>query len=1337
DVITDALVNKSDTAQLVRFIVTPYVQGGNGGGCPGIPSIAEVWVEPTPKVVIIPQADTICDGDDGTFRITSPTGATLPVRFDYILIYDADITADPSAGETMLHKNDIRSHTFDNQSDTVQLVRIIVYPYTVDLNDNKRCEGIADTVDFWVEPTPVLYAFTEDTICNFDESSFVLRSPTGATLPVQFWYRIEPVNPDSFNITFPTTQVYGFGKNDTIIHDFENISDTAQLVHIIAAPYTVRADGSIRCTNGTQTATLWVEPTAKVHFSYYADTICSGFEFVNHHNSQDSTLRTVTKPMVEVRFEYEIIPDNPAFVDIDRVPSSATGILPFHYFDGNFKNNSDTIQRVVIHVTPYLLDGNGNPKCPGIPDSIVFQVTPNFTIQDSARTYVKYNIRCHGNNDGGVYLYPKGGVLAFGSSYFTQQDIEYTLFGSSWPAELQQYYSDTMNFIDSLPAGIYNYNIQDMLSGCSASDTVLLREPEYPFEVEILETNPVTCLGAGGEVFAHKTGGTYFADAGDTTGYYTASWYQLGLLIDTLYADYYSPAYEGWYIVRAQDTNLCYDYDSIKIYSRGKPDDFFPTAFSDYDEFNVSCTGYNDGVVRAFATVEGEPHNLVFELHTDEGMVQSNTSLSETYFYNLFADDYFIVVTNPDNGCSDTSQFITLTEPEFPLSIDEYDISWYHDSSWNISCNWSNDGFIALQTVTGGRPDNYSYNWYKNNALLCDCADDSLANLFKGLYKVIVNDGYCYDSADIEVVAPDLLDFALPHDTLNNLCNGDQSGYIEVTAQGGELQGGDYIYSWDHDPGLDSPRAENLFAGSYIVHVEDGINCVATDTITLVEPDVLTIYDSIVKYNNYEIQCHGTETGQIILDVQGGTGERSYEWYHEEGDSIYSVQPNLYNGIAGNFNLMVTDVNGCRDSAEYLLVEPDTLTLVFHVVNKKCERFGSIDATVAHGVPTYTYTWDVPGETKYYIENLDPIIKDMFTLTVTDANGCIITDSVRLLEESKMQVEISEDKPVSCYGFNDGILNFTDVSPGERPFSVEWYRNNELLNDNDNDTILNEVNIGTYIVFVEDINSCRDRDTIEITQPDQLTGDFIITQASCYDTADGTITLNALGGTIGYAYVVNGIPVSNEYLTDLHAGNYKIEITDNRNCYIDTTVVLPEPDSLDLIETARIAPSCPESPDGELTVQALGGNKQYEITWIDRDVTGNTLSEITQGYYLVKVVDSMFCKTERRIYLEADKPLCLTIPSAFSPNGDGVNDTWEIINDLYQDIDIATIYPNLTVKIYNRWGQLVWISEPGYPEEWKGTDNSGHELPVDTYHYVISSNDIYNVSERKIVTIVR
>jgi gliding motility-associated-like protein len=73
----------------------------------------------------------------------------------------------------------------------------------------------------------------------------------------------------------------------------------------------------------------------------------------------------------------------------------------------------------------------------------------------------------------------------------------------------------------------------------------------------------------------------------------------------------------------------------------------------------------------------------------------------------------------------------------------------------------------------------------------------------------------------------------------------------------------------------------------------------------------------------------------------------------------------------------------------------------------------------------------------------------------------------------------------------------------------------------------------------------------------------------------------------------------------------------------------------------------------------------------------------------------------------------VVIPTGFTPNGDGWNDTWVI--------DLVDLFPNIEVEVYNRWGELLFRSV-GYKQPWDGKYKGGF-VPVGTYYYVINLND--------------
>jgi gliding motility-associated-like protein len=86
-------------------------------------------------------------------------------------------------------------------------------------------------------------------------------------------------------------------------------------------------------------------------------------------------------------------------------------------------------------------------------------------------------------------------------------------------------------------------------------------------------------------------------------------------------------------------------------------------------------------------------------------------------------------------------------------------------------------------------------------------------------------------------------------------------------------------------------------------------------------------------------------------------------------------------------------------------------------------------------------------------------------------------------------------------------------------------------------------------------------------------------------------------------------------------------------------------------------------------------------------------------------------------------------PSGITPNGDGVNDVWNIY-DLRH-------FPQAVVEIFDQWGTLVWKSEPGYSIPWDGNTMEGRAVPVDSYHYIIHFNDGSNKRHVSYLTVIR
>jgi gliding motility-associated-like protein len=196
---------------------------------------------------------------------------------------------------------------------------------------------------------------------------------------------------------------------------------------------------------------------------------------------------------------------------------------------------------------------------------------------------------------------------------------------------------------------------------------------------------------------------------------------------------------------------------------------------------------------------------------------------------------------------------------------------------------------------------------------------------------------------------------------------------------------------------------------------------------------------------------------------------------------------------------------------------------------------------------------------------------------------------------------------------------------------------------------------------------------------------------------------------------------------NIPAGEYSFIIVDANNCHIDSTVTLTEPDSINLVFDVT-QPTCPDQPDGEIILTVTGGfiGTDYLYEWSDNSTSRN-LTNIIKGFYSVTVTDLNLCSAKDSVFIEPLNESCLIIPNAISPNGDLINDVW--------NIGLVELYPEIEIKIFNRWGEIIWRSEKGYPQPWDGTSN-GSPLPIDSYHYII---DLHNGSRLIIgnITIVK
>ena len=165
------------------------------------------------------------------------------------------------------------------------------------------------------------------------------------------------------------------------------------------------------------------------------------------------------------------------------------------------------------------------------------------------------------------------------------------------------------------------------------------------------------------------------------------------------------------------------------------------------------------------------------------------------------------------------------------------------------------------------------------------------------------------------------------------------------------------------------------------------------------------------------------------------------------------------------------------------------------------------------------------------------------------------------------------------------------------------------------------------------------------------------------------------------------------------------------------------------VESHVLDELCTDTKDGSIDISILNGLEPITYTWSD-SVVGSSRQNLSKGIYSVTITDANGCQVDTsfkvRVYCELDEKDF--IPDVFSPNGDAFNENWHI--------PMLERFPNHQVRLYNRWGNLVWENDGNF-SGWNGTNTGGQPLPMAAYYYVVSLNDANDTVFKGSITLIR
>lgn len=642
-------------------------------------------------------------------------------------------------------------------------------------------------------------------------------------------------------------------------------------------------------------------------------------------------------------------------------------------------------------------------------------------------------------------------------------------------------------------------------------------------------------------------------------------------------------ALAGNYTVRVSDAKGCITALSQEI---NQPS--MLTATVDAVK-NIKCFGDTTGAINI--TVKGGTSPYSFKW--------SNGATSED-MNGLTAGSYSVNITD-GKGCTENLTTKVTSPAVLTQSL---------ESVKNVSCNGDKSGIVNI-TVSGGTSP-YLYKW-SNGANTQD-----LTEIGAGSYSVSIADANgCHGKAiSATVKEPPTLN-AKVDDVKDIIHYSEKTGAINVSVSGGVPP---YKFSWSN-----GTFAQNLSlapAGNYTCLITDANGCLKSVNANIKEPSSLIA--SIEAVSN--IRCAGEVSGSINISVTGGSPPYTYVW------SNGANTEDLANIPVGSYSVLITDVNGNKQTLKAAITQPSVLKLkVAEVKSLTCyeNNSGSITTTITGGVPPYNFIWDNGART----QDLNGLAAGTYSISITDKNGCKNSESITVKQPSALSVKIAEVKSLTCNGDNKGAINI-DVEGGVAPYSYSW-SNGAKIQD------VSGLSKGSYSVKVFDANGCTESVSEVIAEPEMLTVNLSSVKSNlCSGEKKGTVNLTVIGGTAPYKYKwSNGDSLQN--LQNLPSGKYSVNVSDARGCNVKAEALVEEPKLLSVALNNVKDIKCFGESSGEINITASGGVEPYTYNWSNGNITQD-LTGVEAGDYNLTVTDKNGC-VNTNIKAKVNQPSLLAL----------------------------------------------------------------------------------------------
>ena len=380
----------------------------------------------------------------------------------------------------------------------------------------------------------------------------------------------------------------------------------------------------------------------------------------------------------------------------------------------------------------------------------------------------------------------------------------------------------------------------------------------------------------------------------------------------------------------------------------------------------VSCYDTEDAVLTIIETTGGSG---MYEYYISNNPTVFTT---QTEWTGLAGGQTLSIYAVDSNGCFGQSDAVAISIPT------EINVGFQTNASViDATCANTHDGEIYLQAFGGAAPATIQYSVDGENYA------PSPLMVTGGTYTVTAQDvNGCTATMEQEVVvgpaAIDVNAMSMPE-----ACFGSADGQVSWAPEGGE---GMYNYAFGGEATTET-AVSDLAPGTYEVTVTDEDGC--SETVSV---EVAAGVEITATAVSTDASCFGDDDGEVELSAEGGTGSFQYS---DDGNNF--GQDNEFDDLlAGTYDFFVQDENGCVESVEATIGEPEAIVVTGIVSEGSVTGEGAIDVTVTGGSLPYTYEWIGPGVSGQDGQDLEGISTGSYTVDVTDDNGCTTQETFNI-----------------------------------------------------------------------------------------------------------------------------------------------------------------------------------------------------------------------------------------------------------------------------------------------------------------------------------------------------